>query len=89
MDVSLAKASGIGPRTGVERYRVRSVAGGYAGDVIESHSRRIGAKVFDFVRITWADGSVTLRMFEGGTTILLREVTSCGGVWTDPAYLDA
>lgn len=87
MGITLAKTTGIGPRFNAERYRVRSVPGGYPGDVIERHSRRIGRHVFDFVRIRWADGSVTLRMYQGGTTVVLREV-ACGGLWTDPAYLD-
>lgn len=48
-------------RRHVENYRIRSVVGGYPGDVIESHSRIIGGKQYYFIRVRWADGSVTVR----------------------------
>lgn len=62
----------IGPRIDQMTYRAR----GYFGrksDLHELHVRKINGKLFDFVRITWADGPVSVRVFEFDTTNMLHE----------------
>jgi hypothetical protein len=56
----------IGPRYDVESYRLRGC------DHVRSHSRKINGKTYDFSRTTWADGSKTVRAWEGGTTNVLH-----------------
>jgi hypothetical protein len=73
----------IGPRANVENYRVTpSVEIGSRYDVesyrlrgcdhVRSHSRKINGKTYDFSLTTWADGSKTVRVWEGGTTNVLH-----------------
>lgn len=68
-----------------ESYRMRTSAT-YPGDHVERRVRLIGGKRFEFSRITWGDGSVTVRAYVGGAGVPFREWTQCG-MWTDPAYL--
>ncbi|MFJ3775244.1 hypothetical protein ACIPX0_26470 [Streptomyces sp. NPDC090075] len=49
----------IGPRTEVEDYRMRSVAGGYSGDLVHHHKREINGTEYRFTHIRWGDGDVT------------------------------
>ncbi|MGW5130861.1 hypothetical protein [Streptomyces sp. NPDC004135] len=58
----------IGPRTDVEDYRMRSVPGGYKGDLVHHHAREIGRRRFDFSRVEWGDGTVTVTAWIAGTT---------------------
>lgn len=62
----------ISPRYNKERYSMRGTAG-RVGDKVERHTRRIYGKAFDFNRVRWADGTVSVRVFKGGTTKLLHE----------------
>lgn len=57
----------IGPRRLEESYRMRSSTT-YKGDMVESHTRRINRKDFDFSRVHWADGSITVTAYEANTT---------------------
>lgn len=63
----------IGKRVNPERYRLRSVAGGYGGDVVQSHERYIGGSLYTFSRTLWADGGITIRAYWGLTTTVLHE----------------
>lgn len=76
----------IGARECVESYRMRSVPGGYPGDHVRRHERVINGRRYEFSRIAWGDGSVTVRAYFAGGGDPFREWTRCG-VWTDPAYL--
>lgn len=69
-----------------EAYRMRSVPGGYPGDWVERRVRLINGTRYEFARIVWGDGSVTLQAGVAGR-MPFREVTRCGGWQTDPAYL--
>lgn len=69
----------------VERYRMRS-SSEYRGDRVERRTRLIGGKRFEFARIRWGDGSVTIRAYRGGSGEPFREWTACG-MYTDPEYL--
>lgn len=62
----------IGPRVDEERYSARG-HDGRRSDLHELHVRKINGKLFDFVRITWRDGHVTVRAFEFNTTNILHE----------------
>lgn len=53
---------------------------------IERRYRVSGSRRYRFVRITWADGSVTVRAYLGRSETPFREWTRCG-MWTDPGYL--
>lgn len=70
-----------------ESYRMRKSAQ-YPGDYVERRTRLVGGKRFEFSRITWGDGSVTVRAYAGDSAEPFREWTRCG-MWTDPAYLGA
>lgn len=74
----------IGPVTHAETYRLRSVPGGYPGDIVKCHDRVINGKRFSFSRITWGDGSVTVRAYEAGNALPYIELTGCGGMYVDP-----
>lgn len=65
----------LGPRTGEESYGMRGFAG-RPSDRVHRFARRINGKPFEFVRIVWADGGVTVRAYEGGTPTVLHEWTS-------------
>lgn len=69
-----------------EVYRMRSSAQ-YPGDRVERRERLIGGKRFEFTRIHWGDGSVTVRAYLGGAVEPFREVTRCGGWQTTAEYL--
>jgi hypothetical protein len=69
-----------------ETYRMRSSAQ-YKGDLVERRTREINGKLFEFTRVTWGDGSITVRAYQGTSAVPFREVTRCGGWWTDPEYL--
>lgn len=72
----------------VEQYRMRSSAQ-YPGDWVTRRVRLINGVRFEFVRIVWGDGSVTVRAHRGRNGChMFREWTGCG-MWTDPAYLDS
>ncbi|WJN62613.1 hypothetical protein [Streptomyces phage phiScoe1] len=62
----------IGSKTDVERYRMRSVLGGYRGDYVTTHTREINGKRFDFTRIEWGDDTVTVSASVAGTTRTLH-----------------
>lgn len=68
----------FGERTDHEEYRTRSVEGGYPGDYVRRYTRKINGQAYDFVRVAWGDGSVTVRVFVGNTTEVAHEWTSCG-----------
>lgn len=68
-----------------ESYRIRS-SPTYKGDRVERRYWLINGKRFESTRITWGDGSVTVRMYFGASAEPFREWSSCG-MWTDPAYL--
>jgi hypothetical protein len=70
----------IGGREGVEAYRMRSVAGpnGYRGDYVEHHTRVINGKRFEFARIAWGDGGVTVYVTPYNRTNRLHEWSSRG-----------
>ena len=57
---------------------MRSVPGGYPGDYVRRYTRKINGQAYDFVRVAWGDGSVTVRVFVGNTTEVAHEWTSCG-----------
>jgi hypothetical protein len=63
----------ITDRAIAEAYRMRSVKGGYPGDWVERRESVINGKRFEFSRIKWGDGSVTVRAHKAGTTIVLHE----------------
>lgn len=69
-----------------EEYRMRS-SSTYPGDVVQRRVREFNGKRFEFTRIAWGDGSVTLWAYEGRSSVPFREVTRCGGWQTDPVYL--
>lgn len=55
----------IGPRTDVETYRMRK-SPTYKGDYVETHTRMINGKPFDFSRVFWGDGTVSVCARIGG-----------------------
>ena len=55
----MTTTTSIGPRTEVEDYRMRSVAGGYVGDLVHHHEREINGTRYRFTHIRWGDGDVT------------------------------
>jgi hypothetical protein len=65
----------VSDRYNIENYRMRG-SSTYKGDWVKGHSRKINGKAFDFTKIRWADGSVTVRALEGGTTNVLHEFES-------------
>lgn len=71
---------------GRESYRMRSCAA-YPGDRVQVREWLINGKRYEFTRIAWGDGSVTVRAYRDGQVWPFREVTRCGGWQTDPAYL--
>ena len=52
----------IDPVYAAQKYRLRSVAGGYKGDYVTRWSRKINGRRIDFVRIAWNGG-------KGGTEV--------------------
>lgn len=70
-----------------EQYRMRASAQ-YPGDRVKRRVREINGRRYEFTRIVWGDGSVTVRAYRGRDgNDLFREWTGCG-MWTDPNYLD-
>lgn len=65
----------ISPRYSKELYRMRS-SRTYRGDRVERHIRRVYGKEIEFTRITWGDGSVTVRAYKKDTTLVLHEWNS-------------
>jgi len=65
--------------TRTERYRLRSVPGGYRGDYVYRYVRRYNGSAFEFTRIVWGDGSVSVSAHRAGTTEIVHEWVS-GGV---------
>lgn len=61
----------------------------YRGDLVERRVREINGKRYEFTRVTWGDGSVTVRAYRGNSAVAFREVTRCGGWATDPEYFGA
>lgn len=53
---------------------------------LERRVRVFGGRRYVFVRITWVDGSVSVRAYREGAGEPFREWTGCG-MSTDPAYL--
>jgi hypothetical protein len=47
-------------RLGERHYRIRGGAPGCPGDWIEERTVRIGDRVFEFTRIRWSSGEVTI-----------------------------
>lgn len=72
-------------RTHTDSYRIRSSTT-YPGDYIQLRTWEFNGRAYDFTRCQWGDGSSTIRVYRGGTTVLIREWTQCG-MWTDPGYL--
>jgi hypothetical protein len=78
----------IGARQERETYRMRSSAE-YQGDYVESHARWINGRKFDFTRIFWGDGTVSVSATPYGRTDILHhrsgrpEPLTCGHV---PSY---
>ncbi|MEV5330826.1 hypothetical protein [Streptomyces werraensis] len=66
----------IGERADVETYRMRSVPGGYPGDLVQRHSRVINGKRFEFARIQWGTGEVTVTAAPYNTTEILHDFES-------------
>lgn len=75
----------IGARTEVESYGMRGTRT-RPSDQVDRHVRIINGTRYEFSRIRWADGSVTIRAYQGRSAEPFREWTRCG-MWTDPAYL--
>lgn len=69
-----------------KEYRMRT-SPTYPGDQVRRRVWEFGGKRFEFTRIAWGDGSVTVRAYEGEACEPFREVTGCGGWQTDPVYL--
>lgn len=63
-------------RQHVESYRMRSVEGGNRGDWVERRSSVINGKLYEFSRIKWRNGSVTVRAYKGNTAVVLHEWNS-------------
>lgn len=76
------------PIVGRETYRMRT-SPSYRGDVVERRIREINGRRYEFTRVTWGDGSVTVSAYEEESAVPFREVTGCGGWATDPAYFGA
>ena len=68
-------ALSIGPRTDVESYGMRGTAT-RPSDRVYRFTRRINGKPFEFVRIKWASGQTTVRVYAGNTATVLHEWTS-------------
>jgi hypothetical protein len=62
----------ISKRFAVETYRLRGTAR-RPSDLVETHARWINGAKFDFTRIRWADGWVTVRATPYGSTEILHE----------------
>jgi hypothetical protein len=62
----------ISKRFAVEAYRLRGTAR-RPSDLVETHARWINGAKFDFTRIRWADGWVTVRATPYGSTEILHE----------------
>lgn len=70
------KTTKMSARFGLESYRMRSVPGGYKGDFVKHYSRVINGKTYSFARIRWngGQGGTTIKLYEGQSTKVLREV---------------
>lgn len=70
------KTTKFSKRFGQESYRMRSVPGGYKGDFVKHYSRVINGKTYSFARIRWngGQGGTTIKLYEGQSTKVLREV---------------
>lgn len=66
----------IGRREDVETYRMRSVPGGYPGDLVRRHTREINGKRFEFARVEWGTGEVTVTVSPERTTEILHDFQS-------------
>lgn len=64
-------------RVECERYTMRT-SDTYPGDRVERHVRGINGHRYEFSRIVWGDGSVTIRVHRYNSTDLVHEWTSCG-----------
>ncbi|MET8111203.1 hypothetical protein [Streptomyces prasinus] len=73
----MISSSTIGPRYDVEEYRMRSSAR-YRGDLVHHHTREIGRRKYDFSRIEWGNGDVTVTAWIAGTTIAVH---AWDGTW--------
>jgi hypothetical protein len=62
----------IGPRTDVEEYRMRGSAR-YKGDLVHHHTRRIGSTEYDFSRVEWGNGEVSVTVWLAGTTVAVHK----------------
>ncbi|MFE9924289.1 hypothetical protein ACFYQA_22720 [Streptomyces sp. NPDC005774] len=49
----------ISPRYSEEKYRMRSVPGGYPGDIVRHYRRKFYGTEYRFTHIVWGDGDVT------------------------------
>ena len=58
-----------------ESYGMRGTAT-RKSDIVTSHVLEIGGTKFDFSKIVWADGSVTIRAYQYNTTIVIHEFHS-------------
>ncbi|AUG87253.1 hypothetical protein KGG77_gp15 [Streptomyces phage Omar] len=66
----------IGERFAQEDYRMRSVPGGYPGDEVHHHSRVINGTRYEFTRIAWGDGLVTVGVSKEGEVDYLHHFHS-------------
>ncbi|AVO22552.1 hypothetical protein PBI_PAEDORE_69 [Streptomyces phage Paedore] len=58
----------IGERQNEDTYRMRSVAGGYPGDIVRGFTRVINGTEYAFSRIEWGNGAVTVGAMKKGET---------------------
>jgi hypothetical protein len=58
----------MSPRTSEHRYQMRGNAT-IPSDHVYAWSRLIGTTQYEFSRVTWADGSVTVRAWKVGTSV--------------------
>ena len=66
----------ISKRADVETYRMRSVPGGYPGDLVQRHTRVINGKRFEFARIRWGTGETTVTAYPFNSTERLHDFES-------------
>jgi hypothetical protein len=62
----------MGPRTDVDEYRMRSSAR-YKGDRVHHHNRQIGSREYEFSRVEWGNGEVSLTVWLAGTTVAVHK----------------
>lgn len=63
----------ISGRADVETYRMRSVRGGYPGDLVQRHTRVINGKRFEFARIRWGTGETTVAAYPYNSAVILHD----------------